>query len=108
MTALLRFVLVLLFAMFLASASAATEAHGAPYQADTKVTLASELSPRVCSGTCEHGTAICVQLCLANLAGPVSGDLELVPAVLKSAQVPKADLLLAGLVLSPRLLPPIA
>lgn len=108
MTALLRFVLVLLFAVFLASASAAAEAHGAPYPADTRVTLTSELSPRICSGTCEHGAAICVQLCLANLAGPLSGGPELVPAVLKSAQVPQADLLLAGLVLSPRLLPPIS
>ncbi|MBN9308356.1 MAG: hypothetical protein J0I99_16065 [Devosia sp.] len=107
MTAVLRFVLVMLFAVFLASASAAAQAHGASSPADTAITSTSEWSRIECNGACQHGSATCVQLCLANLASLASESFGLPFTITKSRHGATADLLLPGLAPAPQHSPPI-
>lgn len=108
MSALLRFLLVMLFAVSLAFSSTAAGAHRVTYQGDARIAAASDLSQPPCSGTCEHGSAICVQLCLAQSASLTSESFEIKPMASISSRVLEASLLLTGLASPPQLLPPIA
>lgn len=108
MTAVLRFVLLMLFAVSLASASAAAQGHGVPAQGDTAITSTSEWSRIECNGTCQHGSAACVQLCAANLASLASEGFDLPSLISKSQHRVAADLLLRGLAPAPQHSPPIA
>lgn len=108
MSALLRFVLIALLAAILAYASAAVASHGVSNEVRQDTSVAAEQVRPDCGSACLHGSAICVDICVATFAGLPSGAVEYGFALLRSSHETRSAVLLTGLVSSPQLLPPIA